>query len=519
MAAALTVPQGPLPLNSALVPARSLTPRNGVLTLFGYGIVVRVNRGHLVVEDGVGEARRQARFARVGHGLRRLVVIAADGMVSLAALRWLTDQKAAFVMLDRDGSVLVATGPVGPRDARLRRAQALAHQSDLALTLAKRLISQKLSEQERTVLDVFRDRTTAAAIRETRNAAQQAVDQTELRLREAQAAGAYWACWRAIPISFPKSDLPRVPNHWRAFGSRMSALTGSPRLSVNPPNAMLNYLYAIVESEARLAATAMGLDPGLGVMHADTGARDSLAADLMEPVRPLVDRYVLDWLTRHPLRRAWFFELRTGNCRLMASFAERLAQTAPTWAHAVAPLAEGMAKACWTRRQSTRTSALPTRLTQQRRRDVNGGTRPPVPPRQAPPRFCRECGVAIKRADGAHCAACWLRKSAECMPAVAAKGRPKSHTKTAERRRSATRQRNARAEAAWKSSDQPSWLTEKVYREQVKPRLPEVPSSAVVAALNVTRGYANHVRAGRRPHPRHWLALAALVGVSPPVDS
>jgi CRISPR/Cas system-associated endonuclease Cas1 len=33
---------------------------------------------------------------------------------------------------------------------------------------------------------------------------------------------------------------------------------------------MLNYLYAVLESEARLAASALGLDPGLGVMHADT---------------------------------------------------------------------------------------------------------------------------------------------------------------------------------------------------------------------------------------------------------
>ena len=102
----------------------SLTPRHGVLTLVGYGIQVRVDRGHLLLEDGIGSDRQQIRLPRVGHGLRRLVVIGSDGMVSLAALRWLADQKAAFVMLDRDGSVLATTGPVRPSDARLRRAQA-----------------------------------------------------------------------------------------------------------------------------------------------------------------------------------------------------------------------------------------------------------------------------------------------------------------------------------------------------------------------------------------------------------
>src|SRR4029077_391552 len=108
-------------------PDNSLIPRHGVLTLFGYGIEVRVDRGHLVVEDGIGEDRRKIRLARVGHGLKRLVVIGTDGYVSLAALQWLADQDASFVMLERNGKVLATTGPIRPSDARLRRAQALAH--------------------------------------------------------------------------------------------------------------------------------------------------------------------------------------------------------------------------------------------------------------------------------------------------------------------------------------------------------------------------------------------------------
>jgi hypothetical protein len=81
-----------------------IIPQHGVVTLYGYGINVRVNRGHLILEDGIGPARREGRFPRVGHGLERLIVIGSDGMVSLAALRWLADQNAAFVMLERDGS-------------------------------------------------------------------------------------------------------------------------------------------------------------------------------------------------------------------------------------------------------------------------------------------------------------------------------------------------------------------------------------------------------------------------------
>src|SRR5215469_3399549 len=105
MAASTNVPQSLHDRNFRPI----ITPRQGIVTLFGYGIRVQVERGHLILEDGIISERRKGRFARVGHGLKRLVVIGSDGMVSFAALRWLADQDAAFVMLERDGSVLATT--------------------------------------------------------------------------------------------------------------------------------------------------------------------------------------------------------------------------------------------------------------------------------------------------------------------------------------------------------------------------------------------------------------------------
>src|SRR5947209_642021 len=135
MAATQTVPQ---PLQHCNF--TPIKPQHGVITLFGYGIKAQVDRGHLVIEDGIGPERRQARLPRVRHGLRRLVVIGSDGMVTLAALRWLADQGASFVMLNRDGSVLATTGPIPASDSRLRRAQSLAHQSGVAIEISRGLI-------------------------------------------------------------------------------------------------------------------------------------------------------------------------------------------------------------------------------------------------------------------------------------------------------------------------------------------------------------------------------------------
>ncbi len=99
----------------------------------------------------------------------------------------------------------------------------------------------------------------------------------------------------------------------------------------------------------------------------------------MEAVRPQVDAFVLDWITREPLGREWFFEQRDGNCRLMGLFTARLSETAPTWGRAVAPFAEWVARTLWsTITKSAREVAPATRLTQRYRRGARGG--PSIPP-------------------------------------------------------------------------------------------------------------------------------------------
>lgn len=488
-------------------------PRSGVVTLFGYGISVRVERGHLVLEDGIGSDRQSSRLPRVGHGLKRLVVISVDGVVSLSALRWLADQDASFIMLERDGSVLATTGPVRSSDANLRRAQAMALENGQALRISRELIDWKLARQARVAAEELHDENAATAVERFRSDLNRTSSIDSIRLIESQAAKAYWSAWRTLPIMFPKSDLPRVPEHWRMFGYRISPLTGSPRLATNPANAMLNYLYAVLEAEARLAAATLGLDPGIGVLHVDTHYRDSLACDLMEPIRPDVDALVLNWLKRDPLPRSHFFEQRNGNCRLMAPFASTLSQTAPTWAHLVAPVAEWFAREI-THSKNPKQPGLPARLTQRYRREVKGGNLLPVANSIfRPKRVCRGCGKQLG-GDSTHCKSCAKPIVSERMTKAARLGRIAAFTPEARAKRSATQQVKARARYDWKPSDQPSWLTPDFYAKKILPSLVSVSGYSIAKRINVSRSYANNIRMGRIPHPRHWKTLADLAGLS-----
>jgi hypothetical protein len=334
-----------------------------------------------------------------------------------------------------------------------------------------------------------------------------------------EAALAYWSAWRTLPITFPRNDIARIPAHWLNFGARISPLTGSPRLSVNPPNAILNYLYAVLESEARLAAAALGLDPGLGVLHVDSGNRDSMALDLLEPVRPQVDSYLLDWITRQPLSREWFFEQRDGNCRLMGPFAVRLSETAPMWRRAVAPIAEWVAQALWNSHQGSSGTVqhLPTRLTHRRRSEGRGNdfrVQPSAAPRQV--KICEVCGS--EGVKNRYCRSCAVDASRETMAQVALLGHAKPRSKKTNARIAKVLSDHAVANTWWDQSSMPDWLTEQCYVEQIQPLLRGKKVREIAEAMQVSHPYAAFVRSGRkRPHPRHWVKLAASVGVTSPL--
>jgi hypothetical protein len=335
-----------------------------------------------------------------------------------------------------------------------------------------------------------------------------------VRTLEAHAAVAYWNGWRDVPILWPKSDLRRIPDHWRAFGTRASPLTGGPRLAVNPANALLNFVFAICESEARLALAILGLDPGIGFLHLPRANRDSLAFDIMEPVRPEVERWLYQWLSAEPLRRADFFETATGNCRLMSDLCVRLSETAGTWAKLIAPWAEHVARTLWaTTSPSKSERRLSTPLTQQHRRVAKGRPSFTEVKTPKPERLCRGCGKTLQ-GDSANCKKCDIEIATKRLVEVARVGRVAGHTPEAIAKEAATHRKHAQAKAAWNPAKQPSWLTEQAFSEKIQPVLARASATAIAKRIGVSRWYAGRIREGYRPHPRHWLALTRLVGVS-----
>jgi CRISPR-associated protein Cas1 len=125
---------------------------------------------------------------------------------------------------------------------------------------------------------------------------------------EAQAARLYWSAW-----------LTEAPeDQWPAYlRDRPESDSAAPLTDAERPerelerfrrdtdgdglNALLNYGYAIVRAALARALVAAGLHPALGLQHANRSNAFCLADDLIEPLRPLVDRAA---------RRLWWADQR-----------------------------------------------------------------------------------------------------------------------------------------------------------------------------------------------------------------
>lgn len=510
------------------------TSATGVCVADGMGLRVHVERGALVVEDGMGEHRRIRRFDKATHGLRRLVVIGSTGFWTLDALHWCRRLGVGVVVLAPDGTPALGSVAYGMDDARLRRAQVLAQGSEVGLGIVRRLLVAKLEGQASIARNVLGNEHAADIVEGFRDGLGLIDDVEDARRLEAQAAAAYFGTWPQVDVvRFVAKDAPRVPPHWRRFNGRRSALRAgnSNQRAERPLNALLNYCYRLAEAEARLALLVVGLDPGLGLLHADYPGRDALALDLMEPIRPAVERYVLRLVAGHRFHKRDFTETPDGHVRLMAPLTHELAETMPAWAEAVAPHAEAVVHALAELVPGRVVKRTP--LTSAHRRAAHPGLRPSRR-RQASPRLpgmvCAGCGAPLERPGYTWCPACLPMAKKRALLKARAVSRAAQETREAaglpdpmrtpearSRLGAAIGRRDAEA-LAWEAAH-PGFVVDRAAFAVIGVALADITVGAIVHATGLSKAYSAQVRnGGYVPHPRHWLALAELAGVHCPFE-
>jgi CRISP-associated protein Cas1 len=135
-----------------------------------------------------------------------------------------------------------------------------------------------------------------------------------------------------MPIRWKRLTRWAIPEDWHRVGQRQSLngtrTKGRNRHASHPVNALVNYAYAVLESQVRMQIVAEGLDPTIGYLHTSIPDRQALVLDLMEPRRPLVDRKGLEFVQEHTFHPADFTIRSDGVGRINPGMSRRFTQAA-----------------------------------------------------------------------------------------------------------------------------------------------------------------------------------------------
>jgi CRISPR-associated protein Cas1 len=306
-----------------------------------------------MIRDGIKGGEVERAFDRANCPISRLIATRPEGYLTLNALRWLREVGVSFAALDYDGSptfvsVSRTSSPVAASNRRRHALTTIETRSGRAIAVA--LIAAKIAGQAETLRrfpgtspgtqgDAEQVTALAARINATSRA-------DSLLSVEGMASLAYFNALADTELRFGKPSRGQgVPEGWRRLGSRRSRVTGRARSASSPGQALLNYITSVCVTEIVIACHAAGVDPALGVLHADKDGRASLAYDLLEPARPLVERWFLHWLAETTFAGRDFRTDLSGVVRVTHPLNSWLAMTAPLWRPMAGTLATWFMKA------------------------------------------------------------------------------------------------------------------------------------------------------------------------------
>lgn len=252
---------------------------------------LELDSGTLVCRD------REGRRATIPLAPIERLYLRSGIRLSTGLLASLGQRDIAVVILHGRKATPVLFHPRPRRDARLRCAQyRLLAEEGLRLGLARLLIAGKIRGQQGQLEEMaearprhrvpLRERAALLAGMARQARSKHSLD--ALRGLEGAAGHHYFAAW--------KDTLPG--------GLRFSGRNRRP--PQDPVNAALSLGYTLLQAEAVLAAYGHGFDPYVGFYHELDYGRESLACDLIEPLRREVDSMVLGLFLKRELRPEHF---------------------------------------------------------------------------------------------------------------------------------------------------------------------------------------------------------------------
>lgn len=275
-----------------------------------YRARVGYRRGSIMVSGSEGKQR-------IAMGAIDAIVM-FGGQITSEALTQLVRRNIRVAALTKGGRIrFTVSGPTSG-NVHLRQAQhAAASDPAHTLLITRNVVAAKLQNSRQVIARWARDSSDTSVRAELRARVEQLGDKIartalvespyELRGIEGDAGRLHFG---AIRILLSLADLRFTTRNRRP-----------PR---DPVNALMGFCYALLTTEITGAVETVGLDPQIGFFHRARSGRASLALDLVEEFRPIVDRFVVAIARRRQIQTRDFTVKAGGACYLTDQSRDRL---------------------------------------------------------------------------------------------------------------------------------------------------------------------------------------------------
>ncbi len=292
------------------------------LLLNGHGIQFRVEKAKIIIIDGrysTHEKPKEYVFRPKRMPYDNIIIYGRSGDISIEAVRWLIKHNVAITILNWDGKLLTTILPPESVQVKTKFGQYSSYRnSNLRLEMAKKFVGAKFI-RSKILLEWLKLRYPKI---------EYDFSKEEERLEEANTITDILTCEARVAREYWKQIVKTIPEKYE-FDKRQYADT--PYGASDKVNCMLNYGYAILEAECLRAINIVGLDPHVGFLHEMKIGSKSLAYDLQEPFRFLVDLAVISSIEKNRMEDRDFIRTENYNLRLRPSGAKKLIEEIGIW--------------------------------------------------------------------------------------------------------------------------------------------------------------------------------------------
>jgi len=300
------------------------------LLITGFGTSINVEKRKLIITNRLKRTKLEFYPHKINHD--GIIIDGHTGNITFEAMRWLSKHNINLTLLNWNGQLLANVMPEQPKSGKLRIKQYQKYldsqnRFEIALKIVQAKVEHSLNLLEE--LSRFYESVDFVKIRKSaekedlfllgimKNSEKQDISKSikQLMTYEGRIAGIYLENLTTIFNQlYPEFNFTGRKNKSNSRNYNAS----------DEINALLNYGYAILESEIRKGINAVGLDYSIGFLHEINQSRTPLVYDIQELFRWLIDVSVIQLLEEKKIRKSDFIITENYHTRLGENVAKLL---------------------------------------------------------------------------------------------------------------------------------------------------------------------------------------------------